>query len=861
MSFCRSLGIVIGAAVLCCGFQLSCPAAEWKLNTVLPADILQGWGAAEVNRSVAGNPLRVGGTAFAEGIGTHANGEIRLLLDGTAKRIIGAVGVDDGCGGGGSVRFLLLNGDSGKTLWDSGVRRCGDPARWFEVRLDGVRKLLLQCHDGGDGINFDHADWLDVKIEYAGEAPAVQGSPMSVITANARWDFFGMKGERLLQSGLQPKSGAPQPKVDAVRPYPLAFRNFTLPPTLRVVQSDGSHNLDLRLAGFSVQKKDGGGVVRNIYQLTDPIYPVEAQLTVTGYVGCDVFTSQLSVKNCGEKPVELLVRDAAFAALPAGTPFATTFSGGWEEELKHCREFELPPGTFSNENSGIAHTAVPKFPGVYLSVGGPAQEESGTVFAAMVGWSGSWHYRLHRTEDDRNFFFGGAYPDPVRLAAGAVYDSPEIVMTVTDGGKGQAARNLHRWAHRYGIANGKRERPVVLNSWEGVYFTFDESKLISMMDGAAALGAEMFVLDDGWFGNKYPRNDDRAGLGDWQCNEKKLPGGIEKLIAEAGKRGLAFGIWVEPEMVNPVSELFERHPDWVMAAPNRELILQRNQYVLDLSRPEVEEFVYNTVAGLLKKHSGIRYVKWDHNAFGRNAGSAALAGDQGALSDRYNAAYYRILARLRREFPAVMFQLCASGGGRVDYGAMRYHEEFWPSDKTNGIARIPIQWGYSHFFPANAMASHIGRHGEGDFKLRVDIAMTGRLGVELSPDAVSAADREVIKRGIAAYKELRPILHCSELYRGRSPHESRTTELTFVLPDKRNAVFFGFRREGKAAKELLKLSGLDPALRYRVEERNPDDTPRLQPAVRTGAELMERGLEIDFPPRPSSVVAKLTAEE
>lgn len=254
-------------------------------------------------------------------------------------------------------------------------------------------------------------------------------------------------------------------------------------------------------------------------------------------------------------------------------------------------------------------------------------------------------------------------------------------------------------------------------------------------------------------------------------------------------------------------------------------------------------------------------MKWDHNAFGRNAGSAALAGDQGALSDRYNAAYYRILARLRREFPAVMFQLCASGGGRVDYGAMRYHEEFWPSDKTNGIARIPIQWGYSHFFPANAMASHIGRHGEGDFKLRVDIAMTGRLGVELSPDAVSAADREVIKRGIAAYKELRPILHCSELYRGRSPHESRTTELTFVLPDKRNAVFFGFRREGKAAKELLKLSGLDPALRYRVEERNPDDTPRLQPAVRTGAELMERGLEIDFPPRPSSVVAKLTAEE
>lgn len=201
MSFYRSLGIGTGAAVLCCGFPLSCPAAEWKLNTVLPADILQGWGTAEVNRSVAGNPLRVGGTAFAEGIGTHANGEIRLLLDGAAKRIIGAVGVDDS-GGGGSVRFLLLNGDSGKTLWDSGVRRFGDPARWFEVRLDGVRKLLLQCHDGGDGINFDHADWLDVKIEYAGEAPAVQGSPMSVITANARWDFF--RHERGASASIRP---------------------------------------------------------------------------------------------------------------------------------------------------------------------------------------------------------------------------------------------------------------------------------------------------------------------------------------------------------------------------------------------------------------------------------------------------------------------------------------------------------------------------------------------------------------------------------------------------------------------------------------------------------------------------------
>ncbi|MDD4816618.1 MAG: alpha-galactosidase [Victivallaceae bacterium] len=684
----------------------------------------------------------------------------------------------------------------------------------------------------------------------------------TVSTKNIQWSFRTVKGEKLEQSGFAIGEGTATAPSDAVQAYPRYL--YSLDPSLRIIQADGSHNcMPVFDEMTTVPVRDG--VVSHVFHLVDPAYPVKVRLIVTAFFESDVMTSQLEIENNGNAKITLMNRDAVCLTLAAPPESCiTTFQGGWGREMTGVCEDAIPFGVLKHQTHWMIRTTWPDWPGCFIALGGHAGEEHGRVFGAALAWPGAWQYKTGRLpwDNDRIFFSAGVQDDPSELAAGAVYRSPEVVMTGSDKGVGQASRNFHKFALGGGIYNPQAPRRVVLNSWEGVYFTFDEAKLISMMDGAAELGAEMFVLDDGWFGNgEFQRNHDRAGLGDWEVNTEKLPGGLEKLIAEAHKRGLEFGLWVEPEMVNPGSRLFTEHPDWAMAIPNRDRIAMRNQYVLDLSRPEVEEYIYNAVSSILAAHPGIHYIKWDHNCESHNLGSAALGSNQGALSELHNSAYLRIMAKLRSEFPNVTFQLCSSGGGRAEFGAMRYHEEFWGSDETNGLKRIAIQWGFSHFFPAEAIASHIGRYGDGDFKLRCDVAMTARLGVELSPDAITAESRNVVAKGIAEYKKLRKFLHSAELYRGRSPHSSEVTELTFVAGDKHEAVLFAFKRNCEARTEKIHASGLDPELKYRVSEVNADADERFSAGVFTGCELMSGGLEIKFPARFASAVAHLTVEK
>ena len=847
---------------LLAGMASGAYADSWLLSEVPRKHIMQEWGMAWSNRSVEGNPLKVGGVTYENGIGTHAAGFIGLQLDGRANRISGLVGVDDEVGSGsGSVIFRIVNGDDGRVLWQSRLLKSGMAAEPFDVTLAGVNKLELVTADGGDGNGYDHADWLEVKIDYDGAAPVALADQTVVTTDHLQWMLKGTPGGGLLQWGLEGQMQDNGIKmIDALVTFPPRYsEGFILPSNLKVAQADGSYNLSLQFQSQEIENVSDD-VVRQTYHLVDPKYPVAVDLIVTAYQREDVLESVVAITNRGDRPIEVMDRDSVFVAFPAREAYLTNFNGTWGAELTGWSEDKVPRGIVEHHHFGLDQTAWPDYPGMFLSFGQPAEEDSGDVFAAAIAWSGNWQYKVTRLPDDRIFFSGGAVADPIKLAPGESYRTPRVIMTYSTAGKGQASRNLHRFARRYGIMNGEKERPVVLNSWEGVYFTFDEKKLIDMMDGAAALGAEMFVLDDGWFGNEHPRNNDKAGLGDWQVNKSKLPGGLEKLIEEAHQRGLQFGLWVEPEMVNPASNLYEAHPDWVMRIPNRETYSGRNQYLLDMSKPEVEEFIYRAVSDILKAHPGIKYIKWDHNMPGLNGGAAHLGDNQGALSDKHNQAYYRIMERLRRDFPDVMFQLCSSGGGRIDYGAMKYSDEFWTSDETNAIKRIPIQWGVSHFFPSNAMASHIGRYGEGDFKLRADVSMTGRLGIELDPDVLSEADHEVVKRGIAAYKELRGFLHSADLYRGRSPFDSQTTELTFVGPDKKEAVFFAFKRDSGARTETLVMKGLDPNGTYRLTEVNPDDEPRFTPGVFSGRELMEKGIAFRFPEKPSSAVVKLLAE-
>ncbi|MEA4863538.1 MAG: alpha-galactosidase [Victivallaceae bacterium] len=849
------------AMFLCCAsFLAVLPGfgAETDLSFVNPADVSQDWTSAKVNRSVNGTPLRVGGITYSKGLGTHAESILALNLGGGATRISGLVGVDDEINPGeGSVDFRLIDGATGKTLWKSATMNSGMAAEPFSVDVSGIGKLFLATTDAGNGNVCDHGDWLDVKIEYTGDAPVSMPSSCAAETDGVQWRFSGMPNGKFKQTGFGGRCSMPAPALCTFPPREEDA--LLLPANLKIVQSDGSCNVELVFKS-SETKAISNDVTEHIYHLEDPAYKLAVDVTVTAYKQENVFESQMSITNNGNAPIMILNRDAAFVALPSGNTYISSFNGNGMREFTGFSESPAPRGIVEHRVAGTDRTALPDYPGVFISFDGPAKEESGRVFAAAVAWSGSWQYKVTRLPDERMFFSGGALDDPIKLRPAETYRSPRVIMTWSDSGKGQASRNFHNYARKYGIMNGFKERPIVLNSWEGVVFWFDENKLISMMDGAADLGVEMFVLDDGWFGNEYPRNSDRAGLGDWEVNRTKLPGGIGKLVEEAHKRGLKFGLWVEPEMVNPESNLYHAHPDWIMSIPNRTAYTGRNQYLLDLSNPEVEEFIYNTVSRILRENPGIEYIKWDHNMNGQNAGAAHLGDNQGALSDKHNEAYYRIMARLRKEFPNVAFQLCASGGARIDYGAMKYHEEFWPSDQSNGIKRVPIQWGISHFFPTNTMASHINRYEDGDFKLRADVAMTGRLGVELCPDILNASDRETVKRGIAAYKELRPLLHSADLYRGRSPFESTTTELTFVSQDKKQAVFFAFKLGSESGPMTLVMSGLNPDTAYDLIEINPDETPRAAPGTFSGRQLMETGVKVDFPAKPSSVVLKLTAQ-
>lgn len=844
--------------IACCVNILEINAFTWHLSSINAENVLQGYGTARINRSVDGNIMQVGGVKFENGVGTHAESIIVLELDGNSELIWGKAGVDDEMRTGtGSVKFKIINADDGTTLWESSSMTSGMTAEDFKVKLNNMKKIYLIVTDDGNGIACDHADWLDVKIQYNGNPPQSVPCNMNVDTEQVQWRFLGVPGGKLRQTGM---GKTPVGDVEALITFPQRDEtSFLMSPNLKIMQGDGSYNLELIFRNLRIDRVSNN-VTQYVYCLEDPVYHIAVNLIVTAYRAEDVFTSQIEVANNGDTEIVVFDRDGAFVALPAEPTYITSFNGNAANEFTGITEDKASRGIVRHQVAGTDRTAVPDYPGVFLSFGAPSREDTGTVFAAAIAWSGSWQYQVTRLPDERIFFSGGALEDPIKLYPEQNYISPLIVMTWSNNGKGQASRNLHRYMRNYGIPDGYKERPVVFNSWTGVSFDFDEAKILRMMDGAAALGAEIFVLDDGWFGNEYPRNNDSAGLGDWQVNTKKLPGGIENLIKEAHRRGLKFGLWVEPEMVNPASNLYKTHPEWVMRVPGRKTFSVRNQYLLDLSRPEVEEFVFQAVSNILSANPGIDYIKWDHNGCGMNPGAAHLGDNQGALSDKHNQAYYRIMYRLRKAYPHVMFQLCASGGCRIDFGAMKYHEEFWASDETNGILRIPIQWGISHFMPANTMASHIIMYGDGDFKLRADVAMTGRLGIELNPELLTESDIKHIKQGVAAYKELRPLLHAADLYRGRSPFDSRITEYTFVAPDKKEAVFFVFKRDAGAISEIIKMKGLNPNLNYSLTEINPDETPRFVPAILSGRELMETGMMFEFPDKESSAVVKLMAQ-
>jgi len=705
------------------------------------------------------------------------------------------------------------------------------------------------------------------------ELPAAPSPDPSgqIRVATAHWaiTLFVADDGRLCQLGCGPADrNLPLPRRAPAREtefYPPYGDGFILEPAVQATHADGNTSTDLLHVKHDTQVVDTNITLTRI-ELKDPAYAFFVTLCLRTYRQEDMIEQWTEVRQQEEGPVTLYRFASSTPVLKAKDYWLTQFHGDYQREATLAEE-KLSPGMKVLDSKIGVRASRFRLPSLVLSLDGPAQEDAGEVLGGSLAWSGSFQLAFDLDWENRLRALCGINPaaSQYRLPPGQTFTTPAMLWSWSDHGKGQVSRNFHRWALRYGIRDGDKPRPVLLNNWEATYFNFDESAIVALFDGAKELGVDTFLLDDGWFGNRHARNHDRAGLGDWQVNTNKLPHGLAYLASEANKRGVNFGIWIEPEMVNPASDLFELHPDWAIRQPHRELELSRNQLDLDLSRPEVREFAWGVVDQTLGT-PGVSYVKWDANRYVTQPGSPYLpANRQSELLIDYNFALYDIMARMAARHPSVFSMACSGGGGRVDYGTLKYFHSFWPSDNTDPRSRVFIQWGFSHFFPAATMAAHVTRMGNRPMKFCVDVAMSAALGLDLDVRKLTPADRATLAASIALYKRsVRDLVEQGDLYRLESPYDHPRAALDYVNPSQDRALLFVYQiKDSDDAR--VKIAGLNPDLHYRVHELNlaAGASSRLsaEGELIAGALLMSEGL---IPPchQPfESAVIELTAQK
>lgn len=638
-------------------------------------------------------------------------------------------------------------------------------------------------------------------------------------------------------------------------------------PAVRMVHTDGNPSLDLNFVKVS-RSKPLEDVTSTVIELKDPKYPVTVELHYEAYYKEDILKAWTVITHQEKTAVKLSRFASAMIHFDASHYWLTQFHGDWASEMK-MQSSELTSGIKVIDSKLGTRADMYTSPVFFLSLNKPSSETTGDVVAGTLAWTGNFQFLFEVDELNSLRVSAGInpYASDYTLAPGKKFTTPAFIFTYSDQGKGAASRNLHDWARRYDLLDGGKPRLTLLNNWESTYFNFDENKLVSLFDGARNLGVDLFLLDDGWFGNKYPRDNDHAGLGDWQVNKKKLPGGIAHLVSEANARGLKFGIWVEPEMVNPKSELYEKHPDWILRLPNRPESYYRNQLVLDLTNPKVQDFVYETVYGLFKDNPGLAYVKWDCNRMMTNTYSPYLGADQSNLYIDYVKGLYSVLQRIREKLPHIPMMLCSGGGGRTDYGALQYFTEFWPSDNTDAFERVFIQWGYSYFFPALAVCNHITSWGKESLKFRTDVAMMGKLGYDIRVGDMSPEELSFSHDAVALYDKLSPVIWQGDLYRVISPYKENRAVVMYVAKKKDKAVLFDYNLHTRYKEifDRVPLQGLDATRNYRVQEVNlyPGTKSQLPEngKVFSGTYLMTVGLNLSPKVSPlTSQVIELTAQ-
>jgi alpha-galactosidase len=644
---------------------------------------------------------------------------------------------------------------------------------------------------------------------------------------------------------------------------PSGSRNL-VEPAITVTHADGNTSLDLKYVSHTEQK-EGDNIATTSILLKDPVYPFEVTLFYKRYARENVIEQWASIRHAEKGTVLLQKAASANLYIPGSDFWLRQYHGDWAREMQP-EEAPLTHGikVLDSKLGTRAHLYQP--PSFMVSIGGQATEDWGNVLYGSVEWSGNFRVDLELDPLNNLRVIAGRnnHASDYALKPGEIFTTPKFLYTFSDKGKGEASRQLHRWARNYRVLDGNGNRLTLLNNWEATYFDFNEQKLATLIRDTKKLGVDLFLLDDGWFGNSFPRNADNAGLGDWQENRKKLPSGIGYLVREAAQTGVKFGIWVEPEMVNPASELYRRHPDWVIRQPKRPEHLYRNQLVLDLSNPRVQDFVFGVLDTLFAKNPDLAYIKWDCNAVIYNAYSAYLS-KQSHLPIAYVEGLYNVLKRVRAKYPAVPMMLCSGGGGRVDYAALQYFTEFWPSDNTDPLERIFIQWEYSYFFPAIATANHVTDWGRQPLKYRTDVAMMGKLGFDIVVSELAEKDLRFAQDAVALYRQKSSVIWHGDQYRLQDPWTHDVASVMYVDSAKKEAVLFNYlvsNRYRSGTTSPIKLKGLDPAQKYRVQEINlyPDSRSSLpKDAVYSGDYLMQVGYNPDVHARRASVVLEVQA--
>jgi alpha-galactosidase len=621
-------------------------------------------------------------------------------------------------------------------------------------------------------------------------------------------------------------------------------------PALKVTFADGNRDLVLHYAsesqvpnGFAIKLKD---VAREIYVTLH--YSIDP--------GTGIVARSATIENREPAPVTIEQAAAAAYSLPHGAYTLNYLTGRWAGEWNLNQE-AIHPGArvLESRRGSTGHQNNPWF----AIQSGNANEDQGDVWFGALAWSGSWRITIEQDQLDAVRVTGGFNPFDFGyvLKPGEQLETPTFYAGHSDKGLGDASNKLFQFElHNILPRNGKsagrqtpRPRPVIYNSWEATEFNVTEAGQMALAEKAAQLGVDRFVMDDGWFGQ---RKNDHAGLGDWYVNKEKFPNGLKPLIDKVHTLGMDFGLWVEPEMVNPDSDLYRQHPDWVLNFPGRPRSEQRNQLVLNLARQDVHEYVLGFLDKLLTENE-IAFLKWDYNRNWSEPGWSELpAAEQKNVYVAYTRSLYGILAELRRRHPNVEIESCSGGGGRVDLGILAYTDEVWPSDNTDPFDRLTIQDGFTYAYTPQVMMAwvtdspHWQNNRSTSLQYRLLSSMQGSLGIGADITKWSADQMNVAKRLIAAYHDVQSTIVQGSLYRLLSPRNGSEFSATQTVNQQRSqSVIFAFihsTQEGRGF-PLLKLKGLDPTAQYTLTKIE-GEVLQGTPEVASGEYWMKHGFEL-----------------